>query len=170
MPLFATLKGLGYTGIAVADDLHQVITHAEDHGSSTESLYLKDIIDGARKMMNQAEEYNDSLKDTIVSADTGFHLSDGLKWVEDEKIEAYIPDKLFRKRDPNFATADRHKRPTDKRKTVKKAKYFKASEFVYDRKRRSLSVRPEINSTSKTATSKTRKALKELHTRQKSRA
>ncbi|SCY56799.1 IS1182 family transposase [Desulfoluna spongiiphila] len=128
----------GYTGIAIADDLHQVITHAEAHGSSTEHLYLKDMIDGARKAMNQAEGDNDSLKDTIVTADTGFHSSDGLKWIEDEKIEAYIPDKLFRKRDPNFATADRHKRPTDKRKTVKKAKYFKASEFVYDPEKKKL--------------------------------
>ena len=46
---------------------------------------------------------------TVVSADAGFHTEHNLKHLEATGVDAYVADTLFRKRDPRFATAERHK-------------------------------------------------------------
>ncbi len=71
-------------------------------------------------------------KEAVFTADTGFHSKEALEFIEDNEIDAYIPDNQFRQRDPRFDTADRHKKPVDRKGTVKKAKYFKAQEFTRD--------------------------------------
>jgi hypothetical protein len=136
----ATSHGVlqGYTGIAVADDEKQVIVHAEAFGTATEHLYLKEMLEGARDNMRQVDGVKDIFRNSVFTGDTGFHSTEGLAWAESKHLEAYIPDNQFRQRDPRFETADRHKKPIDKRKTVKKAKYFKASEFVYDPEKKKL--------------------------------
>jgi len=53
--------------------------------------------------------------------------------VFDKKIDAYVPDRLFRKRDPAFATAEEHKsfKALIGRDGVKK-RFFSADDFILD--------------------------------------
>ena len=130
----ATSHGViqGYNGITAADSKHQIVVHAEAHGSSTEHVYLKGMLEGARETMRQTDGHEDIYKEAVFTADTGFHSKEALEFIEDNEIDAYIPDNQFRQRDPRFDTADRHKKPVDRKGTVKKAKYFKAQEFTRD--------------------------------------
>lgn len=65
-------------------------------------------------------------------ADSGYHSEANARLVLEQGIDAYLPDKLFRKRDPAFADAARHKRPIDRKGTKKGKKYFSADDFTYD--------------------------------------
>ena len=44
-----------------------------------------------------------------LTADPNYHSLNSLKVCKDEKIDAYIPDIQFRKRDPRFADQERFK-------------------------------------------------------------
>jgi hypothetical protein len=48
-----------------------------------------------------------------LAADAGFHSEANLKYLADRGIDGYVADTFFRKRDPRFADAARHK-PSDK--------------------------------------------------------
>ena len=54
--------------------------------------------------------------------------------VMEEGIDAYLPDNRFRKRDPSFKTAERHRRPVDRKKTPYRriARGFQAADFTHD--------------------------------------
>ena len=125
----------GYNGIAVSDSKHQVIVHAEAFGEGHESVLLKPMIEGTRNNFNSTD---DVFKDGKLIADSGFHNTENIKMVENEKIDAYIPDNLFRKRDIRFAEANRHRKPVDRKKIKRKAKYFKPEDFKYDEKTKKL--------------------------------
>jgi len=57
-------------------------------------------------------------------ADTGYFSEQNLNYVEDQGINAYIPDPNFRKRDPRFETANRHKK-SERKFTKEDFKYSK---------------------------------------------
>ena len=44
-----------------------------------------------------------------LAADAGFHTEANVQLTYEQGIEAYIADTMFRKRDPRFASAKRHK-------------------------------------------------------------
>ena len=121
----------GYNGIAAVDDKRQVIVHAEAHGSGSEHQTLESMIDGLDNNLQSIGE-KDVLKQAIITADTGFHSEKNLQRLLEAGIEAYIPDNHFRQRDPDFLTAELHKKPIDRYHTVKKNKYFLPSDFRYD--------------------------------------
>lgn len=121
----------GYNGIAMADSKHQVIVEAAVYGEGQEQSTLKDMIEGIKE--NFKDE--DILKEAKLIADTGFHSKENVALIEDEKIDAYIADKDFRKRDTRFKTAKRHKNPIDRNKTKRLAKYFQPKDFRYDEKK-----------------------------------
>jgi len=122
----------GAIGVAAADTKNQIILNAEVLCSSAESLSFSSMVNGARKNLLRANIAPDKVDEYIITADTGFHSVDVLKWIEAEKLNAFVPDKEFRKRDPRFATAGRHKRSIDRKKPAPKTKYFNASEFTFD--------------------------------------
>jgi len=99
----------GYNGIAVVDSKHQVVVNAEAFGESQDAGLLKTAVEGTKNMLPGDSKGAESLKGSIVTADTGFHSTENLAYLEGEKIDGYIPDCNFRKRDPRFASAVRHK-------------------------------------------------------------
>ena len=121
----------GYNGIAAVDDMHHVVVHAEAHGSGSEHQTLESMINGIRDNFERFVK-KEVFGQTIVTADTGFHSRENLEMLAEPGIEAYIPDTQFRKRDPAFLTVEEHRKPIDRRHTVKKNKYFLPSDFKYD--------------------------------------
>ena len=121
----------GYNGIAAVDDMHHVVVHAEAHGSGSEHQTLESMINGIRDNFERFDK-KEVFGRTIVTADTGFHSRKNLEMLAELGIEAYIPDTQFRKRDPAFLTVEEHRKPIDRRHTVKKNKYFLPSDFKYD--------------------------------------
>ncbi|MCK4339795.1 MAG: transposase, partial [Candidatus Cloacimonetes bacterium] len=114
----------GYNCQALVDSKHQIIVHGEAFGSGQDTGHIGPMIEGAKenvKAIGQGENY---FEGKIVIADSNYHSEDNFKKCNDEKINAYIPDVYFRKRDPQFATADRHK-------PEKKGRYTR-EDFQYD--------------------------------------
>lgn len=122
----------GYNGIAAVDAKHQVIVHAEAFGEGQEGQLLRPMLDGVRENFAEIGEGGDVLETAVLVADTGYHSEENVRMLIEEEIDAYVPDRKFRKRDPEFATAARHKKPTDRRKTQRHPKHFQVSDFTYD--------------------------------------
>ncbi|MFZ5985983.1 MAG: IS1182 family transposase [Bacillota bacterium] len=98
----------GYNGVAVVDDKHQVIVHAEAFGAAQEHDLLKPMIEGTKENFKELGDNNVFDKTKLV-ADTGYHTEANMQMVMEEGIDAYIPDTQFRKRDPRFADVDKYK-------------------------------------------------------------
>jgi len=95
----ATSKGViqGYTGVAVVDSKHQIVIDAEAHGSGSEQAMLIPALE-ATKLWRRV--------DTIMGADSGYHSKMGLKYMRENRINGYIPDNGYRKRDERYATQE----------------------------------------------------------------
>ncbi|MBK8574444.1 MAG: hypothetical protein IPN90_01780 [Elusimicrobia bacterium] len=48
------------------------------------------------------------MKSAPLLADSGFHSEANMKMLEGKEINGYVADRNMRKRDPSYATADRH--------------------------------------------------------------
>jgi hypothetical protein len=59
-----------------------------------------------------------------------------MEMLDAEGIDGYVADNRFRKRDPRFDSADRHKKPIKKVKPKPKRKYFVPADFTHDEERR----------------------------------
>ena len=127
----ATSHGViqGYNGVAAVDGKHQVIVHAEAHGEGSEHELLKPMIDGAEENFKAINRDGPMSQETKILADNGYYTKGNMKMLEEEKLDGYVPDNLFRKRDVRFATADRHKKLMKKES---KRKYFAPSDFKRD--------------------------------------
>jgi transposase len=95
----------GYNAQAIVDDKHQIIIHAEAFGKGEDCLENKQLS-------------ADSSTSRVVD---NYHNKENLSICEEEKIDAYIPDPLFRKRDVRFAEQDRFKDGINPRKPIKKS-------------------------------------------------
>jgi hypothetical protein len=70
----------------------------------------------------------------VLTADSGFNSEDALQVLTDRKIEAYVADPQFRKRDPKYTNQQEYRSKTiDRKRTSKARKYFGADEFTFDR-------------------------------------
>ena len=118
----------GYNGIASADAKHQIIVGAQAVGSGSEQDLLKAMIESTEENFKAIGRGDPIFEKTF--ADSGFHSEENMKYLYEEKIEGFVADNRFRKRDPRFATAERHKKPIKKEKPKKK--YFTPSDFKYD--------------------------------------
>lgn len=128
----ATSHGVqqGYNANAVVDAKSQIVTNAEVFGSGTDSKNMAPMLEGARKNL-EAIGMEKPLEGKQISADTSYYSVENLKACEKEKVDAYVPDQQFRKRDVRFKNADRHRRSTDKhhQKYKSKKRYFDVSDF-----------------------------------------
>jgi len=106
-----TSKGViqGYNGIALVDAKHQIIVHAEAHGEGAENSLLQPMLNGVSKTFKQLKLADDVLSKTKVTADAGYSSEANAKYLFENGIDAYVADTFYRKRDPRFATAARHK-------------------------------------------------------------
>ncbi len=122
----------GYNGVAMVDDKHQIIVHAEAFGAAQEHDLLEPMIEGARENFKEIDSKKDVFKKAKLVADSGYHTEANMKMVMEEGIDAYIPDTHFRKRDPRFADVDKYK----ERFRKERAEYYgtsglyKAKEFM----------------------------------------
>ena len=123
----------GYSGLAAVDSEHQVIVAAEAFGEGQEKALLKPMLEGIRKNFSELGEPRDVLSEAVLVADNGLHSEENVRMVMEQGIDTYLADNKFRKRDPTFATADRHKRPVDRKKTKPGPRYFLSRDFTYDK-------------------------------------
>ena len=108
-----TGKGViqGYAGVAVVDAKRQVIVGAQAFGAGQEHGLLVPMLEHTREGFRRIGEAGDVLHRAVLLADSGYHSEANLEYLHRNGIDGYIADNLFRKRDPRFATAERH-RPT----------------------------------------------------------
>jgi hypothetical protein len=96
-------------------------------GQPQEHELLKPMVEGVRENFQAIGIQGDIFEKTQLSAEAGFHTEENMKMLFEEQIDGYVADILFRKRDPRFKTADRHK-PRKKEKSRK----FTPKDFIYD--------------------------------------
>jgi transposase len=117
----------GYNSQALVDEKHQIIVYSEAFGSGQDYSHVSPMIDGAKgnmKSLGKGEKY---FKGKTLTADANYHSTENIKKCEEEKIDAYIPDVDFRKRDERFESQDKYK--------AKKVERYEPEDFVYDKNR-----------------------------------
>jgi len=117
----------GYNAQALVDSKHQVILAAEAFASQDHEN-LKPMLDGAKKNLQSVGKDKSYFEGKQLTADSNYHSLNSLKVCKDEKIDAYIPDIQFRKRDPRFADQERFA----KEDAGSKPKQFIAADFTFD--------------------------------------
>jgi transposase len=114
----------GYNAQALVDAKQQVIVQGEALGWGQDQFHVTPVIDGAKENMAAIGHAEDYFAEALLTADTAYHSNESIQKCEQERIDAYIPDKDFRKRDPRFAG----KAPS----TAKRRKQFSREDFQYD--------------------------------------
>jgi len=131
----ATSHGVlqGYNANAIVDEKHQIVVHAEAFGKGEDGSNMEPMLEGAKEKL-EALGWKRPLKGRQISADTGYYSVNNLEACQDQKVDAYVPDPQFRKRDIRFAEAKRHRRSVDKRHERYKSKkrWFSAEDFKVD--------------------------------------
>ena len=120
----------GYNAQALVDSKHQVILAAEAFASQDHEN-LKPMLDGAKKNLVTIGKSPDYFEGKEFTADSNYHSLNSLTVCKDEKLDAYIPDIQFRKRDPRFADQERFKE-----EKKKPSRPFSAADFTYDESKR----------------------------------
>lgn len=129
----------GYNGIAVVDERHQIIIHAEAHGEGQEAHLLKPTIESTREQFQAADLSQDIFKQAQVITDAGYHSNASVSYAEEQRIDAYMADRSYRQRDPAFADYGRYKersREEKRRYNGVASERFTAKDFLYDEKNR----------------------------------
>ncbi|MBM3273210.1 IS1182 family transposase [Candidatus Kaiserbacteria bacterium] len=122
----------GYSGIAVVDAKHQIVVHAQAHGSGNEQDTLIPTLEATQETFRaiaSAPGAVDILKQAAVSADAGFHTESNVRYCIQNNLDAYVADKYFRKRDPRFQNADRFKPGKELTRAQKDAAMFTPEDF-----------------------------------------
>jgi transposase len=116
----------GYDGLAMVDGKHQIIVEAQAYGEGQEHALLIPMIEGA-----QAHFDEELFEDATILADAGFCSERNAQYLAESGIEGYLADAMFRKRDPRFQDAERHKptRPCEPHAKPKKNRLFQPKDF-----------------------------------------
>lgn len=130
----------GYNAQALVDSKHQVILSAEAFACQDHEN-LKPMIERAKKNLVSIGKRPDYFEGKELTADSNYHSLDSLTVCIDEKLDAYIPDIQFRKRNPRFPASNagrrtEHERFKDQKKADVKASPFNAADFSFDPGRR----------------------------------
>ena len=122
----------GYNGLAMVDSKHQVIVGAEAFGKAHEAATFEPMLEQVRETFKKLKEKN-IFRKAKVCADSGFHTEESMRMLSEKKIDGYVPDKLFRKRDAAFETAGQHRSFNALiGRDGHKKRFFLADEFVLD--------------------------------------
>jgi len=125
----ATGKGViqGYCGVAAVDSRHQIIVEAQAHGTGSEQELLLPVVTAIQPHLS---------KDSIITADAGYHSEANLEQLATLQVSALIADNAMRRRDERFATQERHKPASDplydKTPAPERTSLFQPSDFTYD--------------------------------------
>ena len=98
----------GYNGQALVDEQHQIIVHAEAFGNGQDYGHVAPLLTGAQAHCTAIGMDEHLFEDTQFTADSNYHSDENLRACQEAKVDAYIPDTHFRKRDPRCATQARH--------------------------------------------------------------
>ena len=122
----------GYNAQALVDSKHQVILAAEAFASQDHEN-LKPMLAGAKRNLVSIGKAPDYFEGKELTADSNYHSLDSLKVCQAEKLDAYIPDIQFRKRDPRFAEQQRFKDGVHGRQRPDaRTSPFTTADFSYD--------------------------------------
>jgi transposase len=113
----------GYNGQALVDDKHQVVVHAEAFGTVSDHEPVAPLMAGAKENMEAIGHDEDYFRGATFVADTNYHSKSNIEKCEEMKLDAYIPDRYFRRRDPRYATQKRY---------WPKKKKFRLEDFHHD--------------------------------------
>ena len=123
----------GYNGLATVDDKHQVVVDARAFGEGTEASNLEPVVESVRETFEAVDGQLSIFDEAVLTADSGFHTEESVKKLLDNNIDAYVPDRKFRLRDPRYAELQEHKSKTvDRKRTSKARKCFTAAQFHFD--------------------------------------
>jgi transposase len=115
----------GYNGQALADSKHQVIVHGEAFGNSQDFEHVPAVLEGAKQNMEAIGQSEDYFSRKILTADSNYHSRTNIGRCEQEGIDAYIPDRFFRRRDPRYKPQRRY--------WPKRKKRFALEDFTYNK-------------------------------------
>ena len=122
----------GYNAQALVDAKHQVILAAEAF-SSQDHENLAPMLEGAKKNLAAIGKDETYFQGKQLTADSNYHSFNSLTLCQNEKIDAYIPDIQFRKRDSRFADQQRFKDGIHgKQQPAAKPSLFTSSDFSFD--------------------------------------
>jgi transposase len=113
----------GYNGQALVDSKHQVIVHGEVFGEAQDHHLVPPILDGAKQNIEAIGQSEDYFVGKTFTADSNYHDPTNLKKCDEEKLDAYIPDKRFRNRDSRFNNQRRQRSRRKNRFTLADFKY-----------------------------------------------
>ena len=83
------------------------------------------MLDGAKENIEAIGEGENYFEEKVLIADSNYHDPSNLKKCNEEKVDAYIPDKRFRKRDPRFQN--------DKRRAGRRVGRFTLKDFQHNK-------------------------------------
>jgi hypothetical protein len=92
---------------ALIDGKHQVIVHGEAFGDGQDHGHIPPMLTGALENLQSLGHEPDYFKEKILTADSNYHTQVNLQECQELGVDAYIPDRKFRNRDPRFATQKR---------------------------------------------------------------
>lgn len=124
----------GYNAQAFVDGKHQVIVHAEASNCQDQEN-LVPMLAGAKKNMQGIGKDLDYFQGRQFTADSNYYSLANLVLCQAERLEAYIPDLQFRKRDQRFSDQQRFKHGVHAlrgKRSAAKEKTFTAADFVFD--------------------------------------
>ena len=123
----------GYDGVAAVDDKHQIVVHAEAYGQPQEHDLLKPMIEKTRDNFKAIDSSGNIFHKTKLTADAGFHTEANMKILADEKIDGYVADNQFRKRDPRFVDQEKYKKADRQRRAKKQGRpnLFTLKDFTF---------------------------------------
>jgi transposase len=116
----------GYNGMAVADDKSQIVVAAEAFGQGQEGNLLAPMMEQAEANLAQTGK-SEGMEGKAVLADTNYFSEENVRYCDDKKMDAYIPDQYFRNRDPRFP--DNYPRRQALRKNL-----YSRQDFTFDEK------------------------------------
>jgi transposase len=114
----------GYNAQVMVDSKHQVIVQAETFGNGQDHHLLAPVLSKAKENMQAIGHTEDYFRGKILTADTGYHSNESIKRCEEEGLDAYIPDRNFRKRDERFSIQQEYMK--------KQRNKFLLEDFNYD--------------------------------------
>ena len=97
----------GYNSQALIDGKHQVIVHGEAFGDGQDHGHIPPMLTGALENLQSLGHEPDYFEEKILTADSNYHTQVNLQKCQELGVDAYIPDRKFRNRDPRFATQKR---------------------------------------------------------------
>jgi transposase len=98
----------GYNSQALIDGKHQVIIHAEAFGRGQDYAHGPPMLEGALENLQSLGHGKEYFAGKIFTADTNYHSEPNLHKCQELGLDAYIPDRFFRRRDPRYAAQRRY--------------------------------------------------------------